>query len=405
MATIKFFIQSKKNPAGIYIRLREGKDIDAKTKTKYLINADDWSSKKGQPKNLKDEEMKILNNNLEQLRNEVLTKYNSDYAQSTINSLWLKRIISKEVESIPNKLIEYFDYFINSKKHSAKPATLTKARVVKHLLERFEKLAITTFQVKDVNRDFVKRFEEYSVECGYSPNTIARNIRFIKTVCYHSRDNGIETHFQLDKITTKNEKVKKVFLDEQDLMLIDKIELTEEHLDNARDWLLISCETGQRVSDFLRFNKTMLRKEKNKQNKSVTLVEFTQVKTGKIMSLPLSSRVKQILEKRNGEFPDKISSQKYNVHIKKVAKRAGLTYEVEGSLINPDTKRKESGSFPKHKLVSSHIGRRSFATNNYGTIPTSLLIIATGHSTEKQFLEYIGKTTTEQAKLLAEYIN
>ena len=59
--------------------------------------------------------------------------------------------------------------------------------------------------------------------------------------------------------------------------------------------------------------------------------------------------------------------------------------------------------FEKWELVTSHIGRRSFATNNYGRIPTSLLINVTGHSTETMFLEYIGKTVTEKAIQLAEY--
>ena len=35
MATIKYFIQSKNNPAGIYVRLKEGRNIDAKAKTKF----------------------------------------------------------------------------------------------------------------------------------------------------------------------------------------------------------------------------------------------------------------------------------------------------------------------------------------------------------------------------------
>jgi hypothetical protein len=59
--------------------------------------------------------------------------------------------------------------------------------------------------------------------------------------------------------------------------------------------------------------------------------------------------------------------------------------------------------FPKYELITSHVGRRSFATNNYGRIPTALLINVTGHATEAMFLEYIGKTETEKAKQLAEY--
>ena len=52
------FIQSKNNPAGIYVRLKEGQLIDAKAKSKYLINPENWSAIKGQPKNLKDAESK-----------------------------------------------------------------------------------------------------------------------------------------------------------------------------------------------------------------------------------------------------------------------------------------------------------------------------------------------------------
>ena len=46
MPTIKFYIQSDKKPAGIYVRLREGRNIDAKAKTNYAINPLDWNNKK-----------------------------------------------------------------------------------------------------------------------------------------------------------------------------------------------------------------------------------------------------------------------------------------------------------------------------------------------------------------------
>lgn len=103
------------------------------------------------------------------------------------------------------------------------------------------------------------------------------------------------------------------------------------------------------------------------------------------MAVPLSKKVRAILEKRDGNFPRKISDQRYNEYIKEVCKIAGLRKLIEGSKINPEIIRKEKGLFPKYELVTSHIGRRSFATNNYGKIPTSLLINVTGHSTETMF--------------------
>lgn len=65
--------------------------------------------------------------------------------------------------------------------------------------------------------------------------------------------------------------------------------------------------------------------------------------------------------------------------------------------------RKKHGTFSKWKLVSSHIGRRSFATNHFGKIPTPIIMAATGHKSESSFLKYIGKGRAEMVSMLAEY--
>ena len=173
-------------------------------------------------------------------------------------------------------------------------------------------------------------------------------------------------------------------------------ELTEG-LINAKDWLLISCYCGQRVSDFMRFDKSMIRYEKNKSGDLKPLIEFTQVKTGKMMTIPLHQNIIQILKKYGGDFPRKISDQRYNEHIKKVCEKAKINEPTLGTVFNQETKQKETKEFPKWRLVASHIGRRSFATNNYGKIPTSFLMYMTGHSTEKMFLTYIGKSNKDIA--------
>lgn len=46
---------------------------------------------------------------------------------------------------------------------------------------------------------------------------------------------------------------------------------------------------------------------------------------------------------------------------------------------------------PKYELISSHVGRRSFATNFYGKINQQLIQSVTGHKTESSFLKYINK--------------
>lgn len=122
-------------------------------------------------------------------------------------------------------------------------------------------------------------------------------------------------------------------------------------------------------------------------------------------------KVKEILNKRGGQFPPrpavKLESAKtlFNRWIKKVCKTAGLTEQIQGAKVNPDTNRKESGVFEKWELVTSHICRRSFATNYYGEMPTALIMNVTGHSTEKEFLNYIGKTNIDYAEQMAKYWN
>lgn len=57
---------------------------------------------------------------------------------------------------------------------------------------------------------------------------------------------------------------------------------------------------------------------------------------------------------------------------------------------------------PKYKLVTSHVARRSFATNAIKRGNEPMLIMAiTGHKTEKEFLKYIKLTNEEKADLFA----
>lgn len=398
MATINFFVQSKTNPSGIYVRLREGVSIDAKAKTKFAINPIDWS-KKGQPKNLKDESFKALNSDLLKLKSSILSHYNKCVDIEPINSAWLKNFLNPKVKInvAPSTLLDYFDYYI-SQEISLKKASKTKLKTIKSHVNGFQKEMNTVFFIKSVDEGFKVEFLKYCIKNGYAQNTISKYFHLIKTMCYHAESKGIDVSPQLKKLSIKKVKTDKIYLDSKELKLIENAVFNEKALENARDWLIISCETGQRVSDFLRFTKEMIRYQNKKP-----LIEFTQQKTNKIMTVPLSKKVMSLLKKRKGDFPYKISDQRYNEHIKKVCENAGLTTLTQGSVIDKKTNRKKTGIFPKWMLVSSHIGRRSFATNYYGIIPTPLLMGATGHATEQQFLEYIGKSDSQKAMQLADY--
>ena len=346
-----------------------------------------------------------VNTELNKIENHILGAFNeADLKEVTKDWLELQMELyynpPQLKAGIPTNLIDYINFYIDYRKHEIKPTSITKYKVAKHKLERLQKERKKPILIKEINENFKNEFLEYQKSKGYAQNTIQRELTFIKTFCKHARYLGLETNHQLDTLRMDKEKAEKIYLNFKELEAIEKKELKSDHLENARDWLIISCYTGQRVSDFLRFTKDMIRIEDGK-----SLLEFTQKKTGKVMTVPLHNQVLQMLEKRNGNFPRSISDQRYNEYIKEVCELSGLTEKVQGGkqLKTDNGMRKVSKKYPKWELVTSHVGRRSFATNFYGNIPTSYLIYITGHSSEVMFLNYIGKSNKDLAMEISNY--
>lgn len=418
MAAVNFLYRSNKESAYLILRLLyryDNKDYVLGIPTKYEVSKEYWS--KQHKKRLKDidmiEKQAEVKADLNKIEKHILKAFNESNV-SLINKEWLETQINTYYnppatkDTLPTELVKYMDTYIDFKRNEVTESTLKKCRVIKKVLIRFESARKKTVLIIDIDTHFKKEFEDYCSENGYAPNTISRNIRFIKTVCRHAKFNGLETSHQLDNIKTKYHKTDSIYLTLDELEVIANTKFSTESLDNTRDWLLISCYTGQRVSDFMRFNKEWIRYEKNFNNDIKPLIEFTQIKTNKKMTIPLSKKVIDILDKRQGNFPKAISDQRYNEYVKEVCKIAGITQLVEGSKkveTFPGNKiyRKETGNYEKWELVSSHIGRRSFASNNYGSIPTSFLIYVTGHSSETMFLNYIGKSNKDIAMELTNY--
>jgi len=315
MATIKFLLQSASNPANIYIRIIDGRKIDIKIKTNFVINPAEWSIQKQRPENLKNEAFKNLDSQLQNLKINLLNHYNNSTGE-TINLSWLKNFINPNAENkTPDELILYCDYYLRSKKGELTLAREKRIITLKSKIKDFEAYTKKTYKIKDVDLNFKKEFDNYSFENKYATNTVSETLKMIKTICRHAGKHGIRVSPFLSDISTTQLKAISVYLTFEELDKIEAVELPFDYLQEARDWLIISCYSAQRVSDFMRFDKQMIRIQDGRK-----LIEFTQTKTGKIMTLPLHPKVLGVLDKRNGDFPHKISSQKYNEYIKKSVK-------------------------------------------------------------------------------------
>jgi len=417
MATIKFQLRGKKNPANITVRLSAGRGKIFRAKTGYSIDPEKWSTETNLPKQGGDISQKNLKTDLQILATTIEEKLNEatktgieisgDWLQQQIDSKQ-SRVKTTDVDHLTNCIQGYIDYLPRKKQRNGKRGvslrTIMKHQSLKVKIENFEAYRKKKILVKDVGLKFIEELEKYFTDVDQlNGNTTGSYLKFLKTVClWASTEKGISAHPQLNRIKGYSDEAAKVFLTIDELETIENTTFERKALENAKDWLIIGCYIGQRVSDLLR-----LTKENLTVRNGLELLELTQKKTGKRVAIPLHPKVKEILTRNNGKFPDKISDQKFNKHIKDICKLAEINEPTEGGKMVTDEKtkitRKRIGVYPKHELITSHVCRRSFASNFYGEIPTSLLISITAHSTERQFLEYIGKSANDYAIQLAEY--
>src|SRR5690554_4033183 len=420
MATINFLYRSARNEAPLNLRLLFTHDekphvIGGKTKT--IVSKDYWENTHNGTR-INDIELKNhqteIKTELLKLENYILNKFDKTNIEE-INKDWLSNQIESyynpvKAVKIPNRLIPFIDYYLNVKGGSLSNSRVQIINTVKKKIERFENDQQAKFKIIDVNDDFKNSFVDYSKKEQYSISTIVRDVKTLKTICLYAESCGLEIHKQLKSVTIKEELKQERAKSERNFVTLNNVELEQlkaldlssnKRLDNVRDWFFISYYTAQRISDFMRFNASMIVVRGGKR-----LLEFKQKKVEKLITIAFVDKAQEIINKNNGEFPRSISHAKYNDYLKELCKLAGIDKLMEGTILESTTTakkkkrhdyRRTNGTFEKWRLISSHVGRRSFATNFYGKVPTSVLIEVTGHSTESMFLEYIHKSDDQKA--------
>ncbi len=405
MKVFQFLIQKKKNEgdAIIYVRMRVGRKIDLKQRTMFHVPIKNWDEKMGVVKNAKTSELKELVVALSNVRLRLENAYlKAELNKEKIDTQWFSNILHRNPQkegSLPDTLIDYFDYYITVKKSTAAAQSLKKWSSVRQKIIAYETDRKYKVKLKDVNEKFRIDFEDYCKgKEKLSANYFERVLSFIKTICKHAGQNDLEISPQLHGLRAKKETVHNIYFTREEIELIHRTPMPSEELENSKDWLIISCNTAQRISDFMHFSKDDL-VDMVTGAECIKAIRIKQQKTGKLLEIPIFKMVKEILDKRGGHFPNSISDQRYNVNIKKVCQIVGLNQLVYGSKMDKKTKRLIKGQFPKWELVSSHIGRRTFATCQFGHLPNTHIMAYTGHTTEKQLLAYIGKPQNEVAQL------
>jgi len=292
-------------------------------------------------------------------------------------------------------MLQFISNLIEASKGIKAPSTIKSYNNTKNHLIAYCQAKRKTIDFEDVNIDFYNSFISYLTnDLKFADNTVGNQIKNLKLFMNEATERGLNTNldFKKKKFKKINENTDKIYLSVGELKGLYELDLSKElKLERVRDVFIVGCYTGLRFSDFIQLKKENIIDE----NK----VKIRTQKTGETVVIPLHPYVKAIFEKYEGKLPDPISNQKMNEYLKLIGEKAEIKDRVEIGITKAGTLQKTI--FSKHDLITTHVARRSFASNLYlANVPSITIMKITGHQTEKSFLRYIRITQEENANKL-----
>ena len=158
-------------------------------------------------------------------------------------------------------------------------------------------------------------------------------------------------------------------------------------LERVRDMFVLGCNLGQRYSDLVRIG------PENFKNGGFSIV---QQKTGNrcfvpIKNLSIDSKMTfAILSKYGYRAPYVGDINNYNAYIHELLYHIGEDFLDDVHIDNKVNGVITRETIKRYLIISSHTSRRTFATvNAFRDVSRSVIMLATGHSSEKAFNRYI----------------
>lgn len=234
---------------------------------------------------------------------------------------------------------------------------------------------------EDITLEWGEGFISWLFDQGFSTNYVNKILGTLKAVLNVAYDRGLTKNqaFRSRLFAVPKVEAHSIFLDEGELDRVDRLQIGDSGVDNARKMFLLMAWTGLRYSDLAQANMDHVVFIQGKAH-----LKLNQVKTKGQVVIPLKEKALAIIQ----EGFQVISNQKANKHLKKVGRLAGLDQVVVHTVQKGSSM--EKARMKKWELLTCHTGRRSFATNSFlAGVPVLSIMKITGHKTEKAFLKYV----------------
>lgn len=256
------------------------------------------------------------------------------------------------------------DEYINTAMTMKKETTRSNYAYLRNLIHRYN----PHLQIQEINLNVLNGLQIYLASTPTKDGTKRRNSSILAHLVhlqavyeYFAVDLGLPTAFfkRFEKVKKlANENV--VYMTKEELEDFATLPLKAELHQRVRDQFLVFCYTGLRQVDGC-IKRADVFETKARKGRKYKEIRLNQEKVNSLVSIPLSSRAEEILERNNYNF-EPIPNNHFNQALKQIAQKvASLQYDFTVTNFNgpnaiPDTK-------PKWKFISGKVGRKTFVNN------------------------------------------
>jgi len=376
----------KKEKSPIWLTISDGRGVNIKIYSGITIVSIHWSKSKHYVLSANKKAIEI-NRHLEEFERKVLGIYLDAKSQG-------RKISAREIKQhlLPTEAKEEMSFwgiwniYLEMKKLTIKKRSSDKIKALEIHLKAFEKFQKKEIGFESINEEFLQDFQSFFYKKrNLNTQSTSKYIIILKTFLnWALRKKHINNRDFANFTPIHQPESIKVVITAEELDKIRSLKIeSKNYLENVRQLFILSCKTGLRFSDYSRINKEHL-----KLKDGVSHLRIRQEKTEQFVDVPLITESLEITQKLiKGEIHP-ISNQNMNRYVKELCKLARLDdlQEVHSYI----GKEKKTHVTEKYNLITTHTGRRTFATELLlKGVDAGMVMQFTGHKDYKSFSSYV----------------
>lgn len=234
----------------------------------------------------------------------------------------------------------------------------------------------------------------FNSEHNHSLNAIGKTVKNWKVFLKAAYKAGHHSNlvFEHEDFKIPEEETEDIYLSQDELKKIYEHHFPNKTLDLVRDWFIIDCYTGLRISDIM-----VLQSE----NISGKFIDIANEKTDIQVSIPMHPFIQAIIKKWKG-LPPKVTDQEMNRSLKEVAHLAGISGKMLFTITKGGVRKDEF--IERWAMVSNHTARRSFISNLLEAgVQDNIVMQLAGIKKHATLLRYKKTKPKRTAEIMAEH--